>query len=87
MGKFYDKTNKIVTISFLVGVLIALYVSGWLLFISPILSACALFDAGALTGMAIANVVIKCLLATPIASAIIWISCFLGAILAVVFNK
>ena len=43
------------------GFLIAMYVSLWLMLISPILECCAAYDAGTLTGTMIGVTILKCM--------------------------
>lgn len=64
------------------GVLLACYVGGWVLFIKPILAACAAFDAGTLTATVLGVTVIKCLLASAVASLIIGVASGIAKILA-----
>lgn len=56
------------------GVVAGLYVGGWLMFIQPILYACACFDAGTLTGMIVGITVLKCIFA----GAVGWIIAAIG---------
>ena len=63
------------------GILLACYVGGWVLFIKPILAACAAFDAGTLTATVLGVTVIKCLLASVVASLIIGVACGIAKIL------
>ena len=67
---------------FIAGVLLACYVGGWVLFIKPILAACAAFDAGTLTAAVLGVTVIKCLLASAVASVIITVASAIAKILA-----
>lgn len=67
---------------FIAGVLLACYVGGWVLFIKPILAACAAFDAGTLTATVLGVTVIKCLLASAVASVIITVASAIAKILA-----
>ena len=50
-------------ITLIVGAIAALYVSGWLMFIQPIIDACKHFDAGTLTGTIIGATILKCVFA------------------------
>ena len=67
---------------FIAGVVLACYVGGWVLFIKPILAACAAFDAGTLTATVLGVTVIKCLLASAVASLIIGVAYGIAKILA-----
>lgn len=42
------------------GIIASLYVGAWLMFIKPIIAACAAYDAGTLTGYIIGNTILKC---------------------------
>lgn len=57
-----------------------LYVGGWLMFIQPILDACAHFDAGTLTGAIVGATVLKCVFASAVGSAITYIGILVGRI-------
>ena len=67
---------------FIAGLVLACYVGGWILFIKPIRAACAAFDAGTLTATVLGVTVIKCLLASAVASAIIGVASAIAKILA-----
>lgn len=68
-----------------------LYVSGWVMFIQPILEACKHFDAGALTGLIIGTTVLKCIFASEVGGVIIYIgtivSARIAAIVETIINK
>lgn len=68
----------ICTLLVVLGIVLGLYVGVWVMFVTPILSACALFDQGMLTATYTAYVVIKCLLATPVGIAIFLFCSFIG---------
>ena len=55
-----------------------LYVSGWLMFIQPIIEACKAFDAGTLTGLLVGTTVLKCLFASLVG----WIIVYVGSVVA-----
>jgi hypothetical protein len=61
-----------------IGVILALYVGGWLLFIKPILAACAAYDTGTLTGVIVGKTVLKCIFASEIGGFIAWIFAVIG---------
>lgn len=70
-------------IAFLVaaaGVITGLYVGVWLLFIQPIIQACATFDAGTLTGMIVGMTVLKCVFASFVTGIIIVISFWIAGV-------
>ena len=54
----------------LAGLLLGLYVGGWVLFVKPILLACKAFDAGMLTASIVGMTVIKCIFASVVGSLI-----------------
>lgn len=55
----------------IVGIVLSIYAGGWLLFIKPVISVCAAYDAGTLTGSMIGWTIIKCLVFAPIAAKVI----------------
>lgn len=59
---------------FVGGIVAAIYFGLWAMFIKSILTACAAFDAGTLTATLVGWTVIKCLLASAVASLIVWIT-------------
>lgn len=58
-------------ITIIVGVALGIYAGGWLLFIKPIITVCAAYDAGTLTGSMIGWTIIKYLVFAPIAAKVI----------------
>lgn len=65
---------------FLMGIFVACYTGGWLLFIKPIIECCKAFDAGTLTGVMVSITVMKCIFAGTVAGIIVWISSIIAAI-------
>lgn len=63
------------------GVAGGLYVGLWLLFIHPIVQACAAFDAGTLNATIIGWTVIKCVLASFVGGILFWLGTVIGSIL------
>lgn len=59
---------NIVTIA---GLILAAYVGGWIMFIKPIISACAAFDVGTLTAAMVGMTVLKVVFASAVAGIII----------------
>ena len=55
-------------ITIIVGIVLGIYIGGWLLFIKPIIAVCAAYAAGTLTGSMIGWTIIKCLVFAPIAA-------------------
>lgn len=74
--------NVLAVLIFIAGVLLACYVGGWVLFIKPILAACAAFDSGTLTATVLGVTVIKCLLASVVSSLIITVASVIAKISA-----
>ena len=66
---------------FILGVVLAGYTGGWLLFIKPIIDCCKAFDAGSLTGLMVGITVLKCVFASAVASIIIWVCSVVAALL------
>ena len=60
----------------------ALYVGGWLMFISPIIEACKTFDAGTLTGYIVGVTILKCIFAGTVGSLVAYFGTLIGAGLA-----
>ena len=54
----------------LAGIIGALYVGGWVMFIQPIMDACRHFDAGTLTGTIVGVTVLKCIFASTVGTII-----------------
>lgn len=84
MKKFSSAIHWIV---FIIGIIVSLYVGGWVMFIQPIMDACKHFDAGTLTGAIIGATVLKCIFATTVSSLLIWLSSFISAIVATVVDS
>ena len=83
MKKFGSAIHWIV---FIIGVIVSLYVGGWVMFIQPIIDACKHFDAGTLTGAIVGATVLKCIFATTVGSLLICLSSFIAAIVATVVD-
>lgn len=60
----------------------ALYVGGWLMFVSPIIEACKAFDAGTLTGYIVGVTILKCIFAGTVGSLVAYFGTLIGAGLA-----
>lgn len=58
-------------ITIIVGIALSIYAGGWLLFIKPIITVCAAYDAGTFTGSMIGWTIIKCLVFAPIVAKVI----------------
>ena len=66
---------------FVGGIIAAIYFGLWIMFAKSILTACAAFDAGTLTATLIGWTVIKCLLASIVASIIMFFATIVSGIL------
>lgn len=58
------------------------YFGGWLLFVKPILAACAAFDAGILTSTLIITTIIKCIIASTVGLIIVCVRVTFGSFIA-----
>lgn len=58
------------------------YFGGWLLFVKPLMAACAAFDAGVLTSMIIVNTIIKCIIASTVGVIIVYVGVAIGSFIA-----
>lgn len=76
----------IAIIIWVIGAALGLYVGGWLMFVKPIITCCAAFDAGTLTGMMIGTSVLKCIFGSAIGGTIFLI-CHVIAMLLVTKNN
>lgn len=66
---------------FILGVTLAGYTGGWLLFIKPIIDCCKALDAGTLTALMVGVTVVKCIFASMVAGIIMWVSTVVAALL------
>ena len=66
-----------------ISILGGLYVSGWLMFIKPIIEACKAFDTGTLTGLMIGITVLKCILASTVGGLIAYAGSMIGMTLTI----
>lgn len=67
---------------FVLGVILAAYTGGWVLFIKPIIEACKALDSGSLTGLTAGITVIKCVLAGTVAGLIIWLTSLIAGVIS-----
>lgn len=58
------------------------YLGGWLLFVKPILAACAAFDAGILTSTLVITTIIKCIIASTVGTIIVNVGVIIGSFIA-----
>lgn len=58
-----------------------IYIGGWLMFLQPIFEVAAAIDGGTVTAMLIAITVIKCLLASFVATVVMYIGVLIGALI------
>lgn len=56
---------------FIASIAAGLYVGGWVMFIQPIIDACAHFDAGTLSAVVIGTTIIKCIFASTVGGLIV----------------
>ena len=43
----------------IIGIVMGMYIGGWVMFVQPIIQACVAFDAGVLTGMIVGTTIFK----------------------------
>lgn len=67
---------------FCLGIALAAYTGGWLLFIKPIMECLKAFDSGLLTGVMVGATVLKCIFAGTVGSLIVWFSSIIAAIIS-----
>lgn len=67
----------------IVGIVLGLYVGGWMMFISPIIEACKAFDAGTLTALKVGLTIIKCVFASTVGVIIAYIGLIVGNIVVI----
>lgn len=65
--------NILCIIVFILSIIAAAYIGLWVMFIDPIFYACSCFDAGTLTGTVIGTTILKCIFASPVAGAILFV--------------
>lgn len=75
--------NILALLVFIVGIVAACYLGGWVMFIKSIIDCCRAFDGGTLTGLMVGVTVLKCVFAGAVASIIFWI----GYLIAALVNK
>jgi hypothetical protein len=63
------------------GILLALYLGLWVMFIHPIKTACKAYDVGMLTGMLLGKTILLCIFASVVGGFIAWLSIVIGGIL------
>lgn len=73
--------NILALIVFALGVILAAYTGGWVLFIKPIIEACKALDSGNLTALTVGVTVIKCVFAGTVAGLIIWLTSLIAGII------
>ena len=76
------KRTTLGVILFIIGILLACYVGGWLLFIQPIIGCCIAFDSGTLTALMVGITIIKAIGASAAAVIIIMLSAFIGTLVS-----
>lgn len=68
---------------FIVGIVAACYLGGWVMFIKPVIDCCRAFDGGTLTGLMVGVAVLKCIFAGMITSIVFWV----GSLVAFLLNE
>lgn len=66
---------------FVASVIGGLYVSGWLMFVKPIIDVCRHFDAGTLTGTIVGITILKCVFASVVGAIIVKIGSMIASAL------
>ena len=83
MNRKKRKQKRILSVLiFIIGLLLAGYIGGWLLFIKPIIACCAAFDAGNLTALMVGISIIKIVFATAISSIIFWVASMISILIS-----
>lgn len=81
--KYRSKLRVVIAaLVFIIGIILAAYIGGWILFIKPIIACCIAFDSGTLTALMVGTTVIKAIFAGTVASLIIWVSSVIVGIIA-----
>ena len=70
--------NIIGSLVLIAGIILGIYVGGYIMFVDPIIEACKHFDAGTLTGMVVGATVLKCIFASVVG----WIIFYVGVIIS-----
>lgn len=83
MKKFSSYIHIVI---FIIGVIAGFYVSGWEMFIQPIIEACRHFDAGTLTGTIVGATILKCMFASAVGASIIWLSALVASMVATIID-
>lgn len=55
------------------------YLGGWILFIKPLIAACAAFDTGTLSSTVIVITILKCIFASAVGGVIAYIGVVVGS--------
>lgn len=69
--------NILAVIIFILGIVLAGYIGGWLMFVKPIINCCKAFDLGTLSGLMVGMTALKCVFASAVAGVIMWITSIL----------
>lgn len=73
--------QKLGMIFIIIGIILGLYIGGWLMFIQPILACATAFDMGVLTGSMIAITALKCIFVSFVGYIVFWVFSFIGILL------
>ena len=79
IGKMKKLIGVVIIIASIAG---GVYLGGWILFIKPILDACAAFDTGTLTSTVIVITILKCIFASVAGGTIAYIGVAIGSFIA-----
>ena len=71
---------------FIASIAAGLYVGGWVMFIQPIIDACAHFDAGTLSAVVIGTTILKCIFASTVGTLIIAFGTLIAGLIASVVD-
>lgn len=74
--------NVIAVLVAIVGIILGIYMGGWILFIQPVIQVCKAFDAGTLTATMIGITIVKCIFAGAVGSVIAYIGILIAGCVA-----
>lgn len=75
------KSGKIAVMVYSIGIILSVYIGGWLLFIKPIIACCIAFDTGTLTAMMVGIAFIKIIFATGAVILIMAVADFIASLI------
>ena len=65
----------------IIGIVMGMYIGGWVMFVQPIIQACVAFDAGVLTGMIVGTTILKCMFASFVLAIISYTGVWIGSLI------